>query len=163
MPLSTEPAIKPPPRKQPFYATLWVQVTIAMALAVILGALSPELAIAMKPLGDAFIRLITMIITLIIFCTVVSGIAGMQDMKKVGRVGGKALLYFEVVSTIALFLGLLVGNLVHPGSGFNVNAASLDVKAVAEYSGQATAQNITDFLLHIIPSTIVDTFAKVDS
>jgi len=162
MPQSTEPAIKPPPRKQPFYATLWIQVTIAMALAVILGALSPERAIAMKPLGDAFIRLITMIITLIIFCTVVSGIAGMQDMKKVGRVGGKALLYFEVVSTIALFLGLLVGNLVHPGSGFNVNTASLDSRAVAEYAGQAKAQNVSDFLLHIIPTTVVDAFAKGD-
>ncbi len=149
-------------RKQPLYATLWVQVTFAMTVAVVLGVVSPERAIAMKPLGDAFIRLITMIITLIIFCTVVSGIAGMQDMKKVGRVGGKALLYFEVVSTIALFLGLLVGNLVHPGSGFNINPASLDAKAVAEYSGQAKAQSVTDFLLHIIPTTIVDAFAKGD-
>ncbi len=133
-----------------------------MLAAVILGAVSPERAIAMKPLGDAFIRLITMIITLIIFCTVVSGIAGMQDMKKVGRVGGKALLYFEIVSTIALFLGLLVGNLVHPGSGFNANAATLDTKAVADYAGQAKAQNISDFLLHIIPTTAVDAFAKGD-
>jgi aerobic C4-dicarboxylate transport protein len=150
------------PRKQPFYATLWVQVTVAMVLAVALGALSPERAVAMKPFGDAFIRLITMIITLIVFCTVVSGIAGMQDLKKVGRVGGKALLYFEVVSTIALVIGLLVGNLVRPGSGFNVNAASLDTKAVAEYAGQAKAQSVTDFLLHIIPTTIVDAFAKGD-
>ena len=159
----TEPTLSTtPPGKQPFYATLWVQVTFAMVLAVVLGAVSPERAIAMKPLGDAFIRLITMIITLIIFCTVVSGIAGMQDMKKVGRVGGKALLYFEVVSTIALILGLLVGNLVHPGSGFDVNSATLDAKAVAEYSGQAKAQNVTDFLLHIIPSTVFDAFAKGD-
>ena len=163
MPVSSEPAPQiVPPRKQPLYATLWVQVTVAMTLAVALGAVSPERAIAMKPLGDAFIRLITMIITLIIFCTVVSGIAGMQDMKKVGRVGGKALLYFEVVSTIALFLGLLVGNLVHPGNGFNVNTASLDTKAVAEYAGQAKTQNIADFFLHIIPTTIVDAFAKGD-
>jgi aerobic C4-dicarboxylate transport protein len=163
MPVSTEP-VPPivPPLKQPLYATLWVQVTVAMTLAVMLGAVSPERAIAMKPLGDGFIRLITMIITLIIFCTVVSGIAGMQDMKKVGRVGGKALLYFEVVSTIALFLGLLVGNLVHPGSGFNVNTASLDNRAVAEYAGQAKAQNMADFILHIIPTTIVDAFAKGD-
>jgi aerobic C4-dicarboxylate transport protein len=150
------------PRTQPFYAKLWVQVTVAMVLAVALGALSPERAVAMKPLGDAFIRLITMIITLIVFCTVVSGIAGMQDLKKVGRVGGKALLYFEIVSTIALVIGLLVGNLVRPGSGFNVNAASLDTKAVAEYAGQAKAQSVTDFLLHIIPTTIVDAFAKGD-
>jgi aerobic C4-dicarboxylate transport protein len=116
----------------------------------------------MKPLGDGFIRLITMVISLIIFCTVVSGIASMQDMKKVGRVGGKALLYFEVVSTLALFIGLVVGNLVHPGSGFNVSAANLDAKAVADYAGQAKAQSVTDFLLHIIPNTIVDAFAKGD-
>jgi len=116
----------------------------------------------MKPLGDAFIKLITMIITLIIFCTVVSGIAGMQDMKKVGRVGGKALLYFEIVSTLALFIGLVVGNLVRPGDGFNVNPANLDAKAVADYAGQAKAESITDFLLHIIPTTVVDAFAKGD-
>src|SRR5580704_9660456 len=111
-------------RKKPFYANLWVQVLIAIALAIAFGYLSPAKAMAMKPLGDGFIRLITMIITLIIFCTVVSGIASMPDMKKVGRVGGKALLYFEVVSTLALFIGLVIGNLVHPGSGFNVDAAN---------------------------------------
>jgi aerobic C4-dicarboxylate transport protein len=149
-------------RKKPFYANLWVQVLIAIALAIAFGYLSPAKAIAMKPLGDGFIRLITMIITLIIFCTVVSGIASMQDMKKVGRVGGKALLYFEIVSTLALLIGLVVGNLVHPGSGFNVSAANLDAKAVAEYAGQAKAQSITDFLLHIIPTTVIDAFAKGD-
>jgi aerobic C4-dicarboxylate transport protein len=116
----------------------------------------------MKPLGDAFIRLITMIIALVIFCTVVSGIAGMQDMKKVGRVGGKALLYFEVVSTIALLIGLVVGNVVQPGSGFNINPATLDPKAVADYAGQAKAQSVTDFLMHIIPNTVIDAFAKGD-
>jgi len=152
----------PPVSKKPFYANLWVQVLAAIVVAVVLGCLSPTKAIAMKPLGDGFIRLITMIISLIIFCTVVSGIASMQDMKKVGRVGGKALLYFEVVSTIALFIGLLVGNLVHPGSGFNVSAANLDAKAVADYAGQAKAQSVTDFLLHIIPTTVVDAFAKGD-
>ena len=146
--------------KKPFYATLWVQVVFAIALAVIFGHFRPNAAVAMKPLGDAFIRLITMIITVIIFCTVVSGIAGMQDMKKVGRVGGKAILYFEMVSTIALALGLVVGNLVHPGSGFNVNPATLDPRAVAQYAGQAKAQSVTD--LHIIPTTIVDAFAKGD-
>ena len=149
-------------RKKPFYANLWVQVLIAIAVAVVFGYLSPAKAIAMKPLGDGFIRLITMIISLIIFCTVVSGIASMQDMKKVGRVGGKALLYFEVVSTIALLIGLVVGNLVHPGAGFNVNAANLDAKAVADYAGQAKSQNITEFVLHIIPTTVVDAFAKGD-
>ena len=150
------------PSKKPFYATLWVQVVFAIALAVIFGHFRPSAAVAMKPLGDAFIRLITMIITVIIFCTVVSGIAGMQDMKKVGRVGGKAILYFEIVSTIALALGLVVGNLVHPGSGFNVNPATLDPRAVAEYAGQAKAQSITDFFMHIIPTTVVDAFAKGD-
>jgi aerobic C4-dicarboxylate transport protein len=149
-------------RKKPFYANLWVQVLIAIALAIAFGYLSPAKAIAMKPLGDGFIRLITMIITLIIFCTVVSGIASMQDMKKVGRVGGKALLYFEIVSTLALLIGLVVGSLVHPGSGFNVSTANLDAKAVAEYAGQAKAQSITDFLLHIIPTTVIDAFAKGD-
>src|SRR5450432_3271551 len=151
-----------PARKKPFYANLWVQVLVAIVLAVAFGYLSPAKAVAMKPLGDGFIRLITMIISLIIFCTVVSGIASMQDLKKVGRVGGKALLYFEVVSTIALFIGLVVGNLVHPGSGFNVTTANLDAKAVADYAGQAKAQTVTDFLLHIIPNTIVDAFAKGD-
>jgi aerobic C4-dicarboxylate transport protein len=116
----------------------------------------------MKPLGDAFIRLITMIIALVIFCTVVSGIAGMQDMKKVGRVGGKALLYFEVVSTIALLIGLVVGNVVKPGAGFNINPATLDPKAVAEYAGPAKAQSVTDFVMHIIPNTVMDAFAKGD-
>jgi len=149
-------------RQKPWYATLWIQVVIAMFLAVALGYFSPQNAIAMKPLGDGFIRLISMIITLIIFCTVVSGIAGMENMKKVGRVGGMALLYFEVVSTIALFIGLVVGNVVKPGSGFNVNPATLDAKAVADYAGQAKAQNVPDFLLHIIPSTVVDAFAKGD-
>jgi len=149
-------------RKKPLYAYLWVQVLIAIAIAVLFGYLSPAKAIAMKPLGDGFIRLITMIISPIIFCTVASGIASMQDIKKVGRVGGKALLYFEVVSTIALLIGLVVGNLVHPGSGFNVNAANLDAKAVADYAGQAKSQNITEFVLHIIPTTVVDAFAKGD-
>ena len=150
------------PRPKPFYATLWVQVVFAIVLAVAFGYLRPAWGVAMKPLGDAFIRLITMIITVIIFCTVVSGIAGMQDMKKVGRVGGKAILYFEIVSTIALLVGLVVGNVVRPGSGFNVNPATLDPRAVAEYAGQAKAQSVTDFLMHIIPTTIVDAFAKGD-
>jgi aerobic C4-dicarboxylate transport protein len=154
--------IPPATRKKPFYTTLWAQVLIAIALAVAFGYLNPARAIAMKPLGDGFIRLITMVISLIIFCTVVSGIASMQDMKRVGRVGGKALLYFEVVSTFALLIGLVVGNLVHPGSGFNVIVANLDAKAVADYTGQAKAQNITEFLLHIIPTTVVDAFAKGD-
>jgi aerobic C4-dicarboxylate transport protein len=150
------------PRKKPFYTSLWVQVLFAMVLAIGFGYFSPTKAIAMKPLGDAFIKLISMIISLIIFCTVVTGIAGMQDLKKVGRVGGKALLYFEIVSTLALLMGMVVGNVVKTGSGFNVNVATLDAKAVAEYAGQAKAQSVTDFLMHIIPTTVVDAFAKGD-
>jgi aerobic C4-dicarboxylate transport protein len=135
---------------------------IAMALAVVLGYLSPVKAVAMKPLGDAFIRLISMVITLIIFCTVVSGIAGMQDMRKVGRVGGKALLYFEIISTLALVVGLVVGNVVQSGRGFNANPTTLDAREVAAYAGQAKAQTLADFVTHIIPNTIVDAFAKGD-
>ena len=147
-------------RKVPFYQTLWVQVLVAIGGAILLGYVSPAKGIAMKPLGDAFIKLITMIITLIVFCTVVSGIAGMQDMKKVGRIGGKALLYFEIVSTLALLIGLAVGNLVKPGAGFNADPASLDARALADYAGQAKAQSTTEFLMHIIPTTVVDAFAK---
>jgi aerobic C4-dicarboxylate transport protein len=149
-------------RKKPFYLSFWFQVLVALALAISLGYFSPARAIAMKPLGDGFIRLITMIITPIIFCTVVSGIAGMQDLKKVGRVGGKALLYFEVVSTIALLIGLVVGNVVRPGGNFRVDPASLDAKAVSGYVGQTQAMGVTDFLIHIIPTTVVDAFVKGD-
>lgn len=148
--------------KLPFYRTLWGQVLIGIAIAIVFGYLKPHSAVAMKPLGDAFIRLITMIITLVIFCTVVTGIAGMEDMKKVGRVGGKALLYFETVSTLALVVGLVVGNAVHTGAGFNANPASLNAKAVAGYAGAAKAQTVSDFLMHIIPTTVVDAFARGD-
>jgi aerobic C4-dicarboxylate transport protein len=152
----------PAPRPKRFYTLLWVQVSVAIVVAVIFGYLSPANAVAMKPLGDAFIRLITMIITVMIFCTVVTGIAGMQDLRKVGRVGGKALLYFEIISTLALVVGFFVGNVVHPGSGFNVDASKLDTRAVADYAGQAKAQTVSDFLMHIIPTTVVDAFAKGD-
>src|SRR5580698_3555280 len=148
--------------KKPLYKSMSFQVLLTVGLAIVLGYVNPPLGVAMKPLGDAFIRLITMIITVIIFCTVVTGIAGMEDMKKVGRVGGKALLYFEVISTIALLLGLVVGNVVQPGAGFNINPARLDPKAVADYAGQAKAQSVTDFLMHTIPTTVVDAFAKGD-
>jgi aerobic C4-dicarboxylate transport protein len=161
--LISNPPVTPPttPPKH-FYASLWVQVSVAIAAAILFGYLSPAHAVAMKPLGDAFIRLITMIITVMIFCTVVTGIAGMQNLRKVGRVGGKALLYFEIVSTLALVVGFIVGNVVHPGAGFNVDASTLDAHAVAEYAGQAKSQTVTDFLMHIIPTTIVDAFAKGD-
>lgn len=147
-------------RKKAFYKNPTAQVLFAIGVAIVLGYLSPHKAIAMKPLGDAFIKLITMVISLVVLCTVVTGIAGMQDLKKVGRVGGKALLYFEIVSTLALVIGLIIGNVVQPGSAFHVNAASLDAKAVAQYAGQAKAQSVTDFLMQIIPTTVVDAFAK---
>lgn len=150
------------PKATPLYATLWFQVLVAMALALAMGYISPTKAVAMKPLGDAFIRLISMVITLIIFCTVVSGIAGMEDMRKVGRVGGKALLYFEVISTLALLVGLVVGNVVQTGRGFNADPATLNAREVSAYAGQAKAQTLTDFLMHIIPTTVVDAFAKGD-
>jgi aerobic C4-dicarboxylate transport protein len=160
-PTATQPA-PTLERKKPFYTGLSFQVLVGVALAIVLGYISPAKAMAMKPLGDCFIRLITMIITLVIFCTLVTGIAGMEDMKKVGRVGGKALVYFELVSTLALLIGLVVGNVVHPGNGFNADPATLDARAVAEYAGQAKAQTVTDFLIHIIPSTVVDGFTRGD-
>ena len=146
--------------KKPFYARLSFQVLLAILLAILLGHFSPARAVALKPLGDAFIRLITMIITLVIFCTVVTGIAGMEDMKKVGRVGGKALLYFETVSTVALLIGLIVGNVVQPGRGWNIDAKTLDPKAIADYAGQAKAQSVSEFILHIIPTTVTDAFRQ---
>ncbi|WP_312513188.1 dicarboxylate/amino acid:cation symporter [Massilia sp.] len=145
--------------KKPFYKILYVQVLFAIVLGVLLGVFYPELGTAMKPLGDGFIKLIKMIIAPVIFCTVVAGIAGMQDMKKIGRVGGKALLYFEVVSTFALAIGLVVANLAKPGAGFNVDPAHLDTSAIAQYTKQAHGQSTVDFLMHIIPNTFVDAFA----
>src|SRR5229473_2736543 len=159
---ATTPEADSPPRKKAFYTGLSFQVLAGVAIAVILGCVNPAMAVSMKPLGDVFIRMITMIITLVIFCTLVTGIAGMEDMKKVGRVGGKALLYFEAVSTLALLIGLVVGNVVHPGSGLHVDPATLDPKAVAEYAGQAKAQSVTEFLVHIIPNTVADAFTRGD-
>ena len=157
-----EPEKLSPPQRPPFYRGLSFQVLVGVVIAVVLGYVNPSVAVSMKPLGDAFIRLITMIITLVIFCTLVTGIAGMEDMKKVGRVGGKALLYFELVSTLALVFGLVVGNVVRPGSGFDIDPATLDGKAVAGYAGQAKAQSVAEFFFHIIPNTVVDAFAKGD-
>ncbi|MFC5460859.1 dicarboxylate/amino acid:cation symporter [Massilia niabensis] len=148
--------------KKPFYKILYVQVLFAIVMGVLLGVFYPELGTAMKPLGDGFIKLIKMIIAPVIFCTVVAGIAGMQDMKKVGRVGGKALLYFEVVSTFALVIGLAVANIAKPGAGFNVDASTLDASAIAQYTDKAKSQSTTDFLMNIIPNTFVDAFAKGD-
>jgi aerobic C4-dicarboxylate transport protein len=148
--------------KKPFYKILYVQVLFAIAMGVLLGVFYPKLATDMKPLGDGFIKLIKMIIAPVIFCTVVAGIAGMQDMKKIGRVGGKALLYFEVVSTFALAIGLIVANVIRPGDGFNANPATLDTKSIAEFTLKAKSQTTTDFIMNIIPNTFVDAFAKGD-
>ena len=146
--------------RKPLYQSLYVQVLTAIVIGVILGHFWPATGEAMKPLGDAFIKLIKMMIAPIIFCTVVVGIAGMEDMKKVGKTGGLALVYFEVVSTIALIVGLIIINVVQPGAGMNVDPASLDTKGIAAYTGPGKMQTTTQFLMDIIPTTIVDAFAK---
>lgn len=147
-------------RKLPLYRSLYVQVVFAVIVGVLLGYFYPALGAEMKPLGDAFIKLIKMLIAPIIFCTVVVGIAGMEDMKAVGKTGGLALLYFEVVSTIALIIGLVLVNVIQPGAGMNVDPHTLDTKSVAAYTGPGKMASTTEFLLNIIPSTVVDAFAK---
>jgi aerobic C4-dicarboxylate transport protein len=148
------------PTRKPFYKSLYLQVITAIVIGVLLGHFFPSTGEAMKPLGDGFIKLIKMIIAPIIFCTVVVGIAGMEDMKKVGKTGGLALLYFEIVSSIALVVGLVVINIVKPGVGMNIDAASLDTKGIAAYTKPGQMASTTDFLLNVIPSTVVDAFAK---
>lgn len=144
------------------YQQLYVQVLTAIALAILLGHFYPETGIAMKPLGDGFIKLVKMIITPIIFCTVVSGIAGMRDMNKVGRVGIRALVYFEVVSTLALAIGLIVVHVIEPGADMNIDVSTLDTKSLNAYATAAKSQSTVDFLLNIIPTSAVDAFAKGD-
>jgi len=145
---------------KPLYKSLYFQVITAIVIGVVLGHFNPEVGAAMKPLGDGFIKLIKMIIAPIIFCTVVVGIAGMEDMKKVGKTGGLALLYFEIVSTVALVVGLIIVNAIGPGVGMNVDPAALDTKGIAAYTGPGKMQSTTDFLLNVIPGTVVDAFAK---
>ncbi len=145
---------------RPIYRSLYFQVVTAIVIGVLLGHFAPQTGEAMKPLGDGFIKLIKMIIAPIIFCTVVVGIAGMEDMKKVGKTGGLALLYFEIVSSVALVVGLVIINLLQPGTGMNVDASALDTKSVAAYTGPGKMQGTVDFLLNVIPSTVVDAFAK---
>ena len=153
--LTAVPAVRKPP-----YRSLYVQVITAVVLGVLLGHFYPALGAEMKPLGDGFIKLIKMLIAPIIFCTVVVGIAGMEDMKKVGKTGGLALLYFEVVSSLALVIGLILVNVIGPGEGMNIDAATLDTKGIAAYTGPGKMGTTTDFLMNIIPTTFVDAFAK---
>ncbi len=160
--------------KKPLYKSLYFQVIVAIILGVIVGHYFPSgtqlingveksvpgLGEQLKPLGDAFIKLIKMIIAPVIFCTVVSGIAGMESMKSVGKTGGIALLYFEVVSTIALIIGLVVINIAKPGVGMNVDPATLDTTGISKYVESGASQSTVDFLMHIIPNTVVGAFAE---
>ncbi|MBV8624865.1 MAG: dicarboxylate/amino acid:cation symporter [Herbaspirillum sp.] len=149
-------------QKPPIYKSLYFQVLVAIVIGIALGHFYPSTGEAMKPLGDGFVKLIKMIIAPVIFCTVVIGIAGMEDMKKVGKTGGLALLYFEVVSTIALIIGLLLVNFLQPGVGMNVDPTTLDTKSIASYTAPGKLGSVTDFVLSIIPSSMFDAFAKGD-
>lgn len=176
--MSGTPASAAPLHHAPWYKHLYVQVLIAITLGALLGLISPSNAKnfptwlpvwlnigtgwgeAMKPLGDAFIKLIKMLIAPIIFCTVVHGIASMGDLKKVGRVGGKALLYFELVSTLALIVGMIISNVVQPGAGMNINVAALDTKGIATFTAKAQEQSVLGHLMAMIPNTVVGAFAE---
>ena len=147
-------------QRTPLYRSLYFQVIVAIVIGILLGHFFPETGAKMKPLGDGFIKLIKMMIAPIIFCTVVTGIAGMENMKAVGRTGVLALLYFEVVSTIALVIGLVIVNVVEPGTGMNIDVSTLDASKIQGYAQAAQQQSIVDFLLHVIPSTFVDAFAS---
>ncbi len=146
----------------PFYKLLYFQVLVAIAAGILLGHFWPDLGASLKPLGDAFIKLVKMIIAPVIFLTVATGIAGMSDMKKVGRVAGKAMIYFLTFSTLALIVGLIVANTLQPGAGMHIDPATLDTKAVADYAAKAHESTITGFLMGIIPTTIVGAFASGD-
>ncbi|KQR69054.1 dicarboxylate/amino acid:cation symporter [Rhizobium sp. Leaf341] len=151
-----------PQAKLPFYRHLYFQVLTAIIAGILLGHFYPQLGTQLKPLGDAFIKLVKMIIAPVIFLTVTTGIAGMSDLKKVGRVAGKAMLYFLTFSTLALAVGLVVANVVQPGAGMHITAASLDATAVETYTAKAHEASIVGFLMNIIPQTIVGAFADGD-
>ncbi len=148
--------------RQPLYKSLYIQVLLAITIGILLGHYYPETGVALKPLGDGFVKLIKMVIAPIIFCTVVSGIAGMQSMKSVGKTGGYALLYFEIVSTIALIIGLVVVNVVQPGAGMHIDVSTLNASSVAAYAAAGAQQTTIGFLLNIIPNTVVGAFANGD-
>ena len=147
------------PRK-PIYAQLYVQVLAAIGLGIALGAFAPDFAAGLKPLGDAFVKLVKMIIAPVIFCTVVAGVGSIGDIGRLGRVGAKALGYFLIVSTLALLIGLIVGNLVKPGVGLHISAASLDASAIADFATKAESTSVTGFLMDIIPDTFVSAFTS---
>src|SRR5262245_5105848 len=150
----------PMPQHKPFFKSLYFQVLTAILVGVLLGHYYPQLGEQMKPLGDAFIKTIKMVIAPIIFCTVVHGIASMQDLRKVGRVGIKALVYFEVVTTLALIIGLIVANTLQPGVGMNVDPSTIDTKSIQGYVAKSKEQSTLQFLMDIIPSTVVGAFAQ---
>ena len=159
--MSPEPTTARPARQR-WYRILYLQVLLAVAVGILLGHYKPDLGKSLKPLGDAFISLVKMLIAPIIFCTVVHGVASMKDLKKLGRVGGKTILYFELVSTLALLIGLVVVNVLRPGDGFNVDLKSLDTKASHTYEQSAKSLTTTDFLLNIIPKTFISAFVSGD-
>ncbi len=148
--------------RKPLYKSLYFQVIVAITIGILLGHFYPETGVALKPLGDGFVKLIKMVIAPIIFCTVVSGIAGMQNMKSVGKTGGYALLYFEIVSTIALIIGLIVVNVVQPGAGMHIDVTTLNASSVAAYAAAGAQQTTVGFLLNVIPTTVVGAFANGD-
>ena len=154
-------AVRPrPAARHPWYGVLYIQVLIAIAVGVVIGHFFPETGAAMKPLGDGFIALIKMMIAPVIFCTVVHGIGSMGDLRRIGRVGVKTLVYFEVVSTAALAIGLVIGEIARPGAGFNIDPAALDPKAVASYVTRAKGESVTSHLMAIIPDSFFDALAK---
>ncbi len=157
-----DPRILAAAARRPWYKLLYVQVLIAIVLGVILGDVAPQTGAAMKPLGDAFVNLIRMMIAPVIYCTVVHGIATMGDLKRVGRVGVKALVYFEVVSTVALIVGLVMAEIVQPGAGFNIDPSKLDPKSVANFVSAAKNDSVMAHVLAIIPNSFFDAFAKGD-
>src|ERR1700688_3240329 len=150
-------------KRQRWYAALYVQVLAGIVAGIAVGWIAPQAGEALRPIGDVFHKMIKMVIGLVIFCTVVNGLGGMSDLKKVGRVGAKALIYFEVVSTLALLFGAIVANVVRPGAGFNADPARLDASAVAAYVGHAQQRGAVDFLMGIVPNTIFDAFARGDT
>jgi aerobic C4-dicarboxylate transport protein len=158
--MSSSSAPDAAPRKPRLIESLYVQVLIGIVVGGLLGYLQPEWGVKLRPLGDAFVSLVKMLIAPIIFTTVVVGLAGMGDLKKIGRVGAKALIYFEVVTTLALLIGLVVANVFTPGAGFHADPSTLDAKGLAKFTNAAQQMDTVQFILHIIPKTFVSAFAE---